>query len=131
MRIVDLVRIECAISRYDFCLELRGTRGRDRRAMRRELRDNVNAAATDVGTTRALFGIGSPKELAHAATPRSASRPRWSMACSGLWLRSGWSESGWCRPQSSSQRASTHPGDRHRCHERDLPLVRDDLPCPR
>lgn len=83
MSIVDLVRIESAINRYDFWLELRGTRGRDRRAMRRELRDNLKAAATDVGTTRALFGIGSPKELAYAATPRSASRPRWSMGL--LW----------------------------------------------
>lgn len=51
--------------------------------MRRELRANLRAAATDVGVTRALFGIGSPKELALEATPQSADRPRWSMGL--LW----------------------------------------------
>lgn len=83
MKIIDLARVEYAITRYDFWLDLRGTRGRDRKALRRELRDNLRAAVDDVGITRALFGIGSPKQLAYDATPQASGRPRWSMGA--LW----------------------------------------------
>ena len=78
MNLVDRARIESAILRYDFWLEMRGVGGARRRDLRHELRTNLTDAQAEVGTTRALFGIGSPKELAHAATDPDPSRPRWS-----------------------------------------------------
>ncbi len=83
MTTIDRLRIESAILRYDFWLEMRGVRGSRRRDLRRELRTNLTEAGADVGTTRALFGIGSPKELAYAATDTDPSRPRWSQGA--LW----------------------------------------------
>ena len=83
MGIIDWIRIENAIQTYDFWLELRGTRGKQRKAMRRELRTNLKDAAADVGVTQALFNIGSPKQLAYEMTPEAQRRPRWSMG--GLW----------------------------------------------
>ena len=83
MNIIDRLRIESAILRYDFWLEMRGVRGSRRRDLRRELRTNLTEASADTGTTRALFGIGSPKELAYAATDTDPSRPRWSQGA--LW----------------------------------------------
>ncbi len=79
MNIVDRIRTEYAIQRYDFWLELRGVRGSRRRELRRELRANLAEAGAEVGVTRALFGIGSPKQLAYAAIEADASRPRWSL----------------------------------------------------
>ena len=79
MGIVDTIRIENAVQTYDFWLELRGTRWRRRRELCRELRDNLRAAAADVGVTQALFNIGSPKQLAYAMTDEYAARPRWSL----------------------------------------------------
>lgn len=79
MNLIDRARLEYAVMRYDFWLELRGARGRDRKALRKELRDNLRAASADVGVTRALFGIGSSKQLAYAVTPPVNIRPRWSM----------------------------------------------------
>lgn len=78
MNAIDRLRLESAIVRYDFWLEMRGVRGARRRDLRRELRANLTEASADVGVTRALFGIGSPKELAHAAIEFDPSRPRWS-----------------------------------------------------
>ncbi|MFC7492054.1 MULTISPECIES: hypothetical protein [unclassified Knoellia] len=83
MKPVDRLRIESAVLRYDFWLEMRGVRGRRRRALRSELRANLLEATSDVGVTRALFGIGSPKQLAYAAQPADPSRPRWSQGFCG------------------------------------------------
>lgn len=80
MSVQDRLRIEHALLRYDVWLEMRGVRGSRRRELRRELRANLAEASADVGTTRALFGIGSPKELAYAATETDPSRPTWSQA---------------------------------------------------
>ena len=80
MTVLDRLRIENALLRYDFWLEMRGVRAARRRALRRELRGNLTEASADVGTTRALFGIGSPKELAYAATESDPTRPTWSQA---------------------------------------------------
>lgn len=73
----DRFRIENAVQRYDFWLDMRGVPTRRRRELRRELRANLTEAGADVGMTHALFGIGSPKELAYAATENDPSRPRW------------------------------------------------------
>lgn len=81
MRIYDRVRIEATVLRYDYWLEVRGVRGRDRRDLRGELRANLHEASRDVGTAQALVGIGSPKHLAHAAPEVHPSRPRWSQGC--------------------------------------------------
>src|SRR5699024_2234324 len=77
MRTTDRIRLEHAVQRYDFWLDMRGVSMRRRRELRRELRTNLAEATADVGMTRAIFGIGSPKELAHAATENDPSRPRW------------------------------------------------------
>ncbi|MEO6019874.1 MAG: hypothetical protein ABIP45_06465 [Knoellia sp.] len=83
MNTIDRLRHESTLARYDFWLEMRGIRSSRRRELRRELRANLAEASADVGTTKALFGIGSPKELAYAATETDASRPRWSQGL--LW----------------------------------------------
>lgn len=103
MRIYDRLRIEATVLRYDYWLEMRGVRGRDRRDLRGELRANLHEASADVGTTRALFGIGSPKQLAHAAPDVHPSRPR---GASGLPQSSGSWSSGACSQPSPSRQAS-------------------------
>ncbi len=77
MTIIDRVRMENAVQRYDFWLDVRGVPMRRRRELRRELRSNLTEARADVGMTRALFGIGSPKQLAYETAPGDPSRPRW------------------------------------------------------
>ncbi|NYF96839.1 hypothetical protein [Janibacter cremeus] len=77
MTLTQWIRTENAVQRYDFWLEMRGVARRRRKELRRELRSNLAEASADVGMTRALFGIGSPKELAHAATQNDPSRPLW------------------------------------------------------
>ena len=79
MTIIDRIRMENAVQRYDFWLDLRGVPMRRRRELRRELRSNLSAASADVGMTRALFGIGSPRQLAHETAPDDPSRPRWGL----------------------------------------------------
>ncbi len=86
MRLLDRIRLESAVLRYDFWLELRGVGGRERRGLRHELRENLRSAAEDVGMERALFGIGSPKQLAWAAAGGDPTRPRWSL---GAWWAAG------------------------------------------
>lgn len=80
MKIIDRLRIEDAVLRYDFWLDVRDVPTRRRRELRRELRANLSEASADVGVTRALFGIGSPKQLAYAATETDPTRLRWSRA---------------------------------------------------
>lgn len=77
MNLVDRARIEYAVQRYGFWLDLRGVRAARRRELRTELRSNLTDAAADIGLTSALFGIGSPKQLAFAAQPGDPARPRW------------------------------------------------------
>jgi hypothetical protein len=83
MTIVDRVRVENAVQTFDFWLELRGVSWRRRRELRRELRDNLAQAGAEVGVTAALFGIGSPKQLAYDSAPAEPARPRWSLGA--LW----------------------------------------------
>lgn len=80
MKVIDRIRLEYAIQRYDFWLDVRGVPWRQRRELRRELRTNLHEASADVGMTRALFGIGSPKQLAHDALGSDPTRPRWGRA---------------------------------------------------
>ena len=79
MNLIDRFRRENAIQQYDFWLDIRGVPMRRRRDLRRELRANLTEASADVGMTRALFGIGSPKQLAHDVAPADPSRPRWGL----------------------------------------------------
>lgn len=80
MTLTELIRRENAVQSYDFWLDLRGVRRKQRRALVKDLRANLTEAAADVGMTRALFGIGSPKQLAHQSAPRDPARPRWNSA---------------------------------------------------
>lgn len=77
MTIIDRIRTANAIQRYDFWLDVRGVPMRRRRELRQELRANLTEASADVGLTRALFGIGSPKQLAYDVAGSDPSRPRW------------------------------------------------------
>ena len=79
MSLIDRFRRENAVQQYDFWLDLRGVPMRRRRELRRELRANLTEASADVGMTRALFGIGSPKQLAHETAPDDPTRPRWGL----------------------------------------------------
>ncbi|GAB3436305.1 hypothetical protein GCM10027517_06190 [Phycicoccus ginsengisoli] len=77
MRIVDRARIAWALSRYDFWMDFRGVPGRRRKELRTELRANLEEAAAQEGTTRALLAIGSPRALAYAVAEAYRGRPRW------------------------------------------------------
>ncbi|AXH96063.1 hypothetical protein [Ornithinimicrobium avium] len=81
MGLIDTLRIEDTVQRYDFWLEMRGTGWRRRKELRRELRANLRAATEDVGATQALLNVGAPKELAREATDGEYQRrPQWSRA---------------------------------------------------
>lgn len=81
MNIIDTIRIENFVQNTDFWLELRGARRTRRKELRRELRDNLRAAASDVGTGQALANMGSPKQLAFDSTEGEyEERPLWSRA---------------------------------------------------
>lgn len=93
MKLVDRARIEYAVQRYGFWLDLRGVRAARRRELRTELRSNLTDAAADIGLNPALFGIGSPKQLAYAAQPGDPARPRWQqgfMAASAVFTLLVW-----------------------------------------
>lgn len=81
MNIIDALRTEDLVQRYDFWLEMRGARWSRRKELRRELRANLRAASSDVGTTQALLNVGSAKQLAREATDGEYQRrPQWSRA---------------------------------------------------
>lgn len=80
MSVIDRIRIENAVQRYDFALDLHGVSGTQRRALRRELRSNLYEAAGDGGARAAIHAIGSPEQLAResAQAIRDPRRPAWS-----------------------------------------------------
>lgn len=79
-------RIWWAGCRYDFWLDLRDVPGKERRALRHELKANLTAAAEDDGIGQALSGVGSLRDLAGEYEVRDASRVRWGsgLACAVL-----------------------------------------------
>lgn len=79
----DRARLWLAVQRYSYWLELRGSPGKERRLLIKELRANLDEAARERGVTQALFGIGSPKQLAYETQPLDPRRPRWNLA--GMW----------------------------------------------
>ncbi|GAB77648.1 hypothetical protein SAMN05421595_1486 [Austwickia chelonae] len=88
MSVIDRVRIENAVQRYDFALDLYGVSGKQRRGLRRELRGNLREAATHGGAREAIHGIGSPEQLAResAHAIRDPRRPAWSQGLSAAAL---------------------------------------------
>jgi hypothetical protein len=80
MNVLDRARIEWAVLSYSHWLELRGARGRRRRELRRELRDNLVQAAHDGGARRAVAALGSTRQMAAEAVPDDPMRPRWALA---------------------------------------------------
>ncbi|QQS00855.1 MAG: hypothetical protein IPK37_19145 [Austwickia sp.] len=100
MSVLDSVRIESAVQRYDLALDLYGVAGRRRRELRRELRGNLHESAQAGGASKALAAIGSPEQLAResAAAVRDPRRPAWSQGFSWAlvavvlyWLLALWS----------------------------------------
>lgn len=85
MTIIDTIRIESAVQRYDFWLETYDVYFGQRRAMRQELRANLTEAAAAEGTTAALDGLGSIRALARAQAGDRSQSPRWSRA---IWIAS-------------------------------------------
>ena len=75
--VLDRVRIESAVQRYDFWLDFRGIRRGRRRELREELRANLRDAASHAGAGAALLGIGSPRALAHDVAEADGSGARW------------------------------------------------------
>ncbi|MCB1252392.1 MAG: hypothetical protein KDB39_03935 [Austwickia sp.] len=100
MSVLDRVRIETAVQRYDLALDLYGVAGPARRGLRRELRTNLREAAGDGGVRPALAAIGSPEQLAResAEAVSNPTRPAWSQGLAWAlvavflyWLLSLWS----------------------------------------
>lgn len=86
MNLLDRVRLGLYVQRYDFWLDAADVRRRRRRALRHELRANLDDAAQDVGAVRALANLGSPRTLARESVGEGGagpSRPRW--AAGGQW----------------------------------------------
>lgn len=88
MTLVDQQRIAWAVVRYNFWMDSRGVPGKARRALMRELRDNLTEATAHEGSRAAVLAIGSPRTLAQAAGEAHEGRPRWTfgVAIAGLVL---------------------------------------------
>ena len=88
MTLVDQQRIAWAVVRYNFWMDSRGVPGKARRALMRELRDNLTDATAQEGSRAAVLAIGSPRALAQAAGEAHEGRPRWTfgVAVAGLVL---------------------------------------------
>ena len=88
MTLVDQQRIAWAVVRYNFWMDSRGVPGKARKALVRELRDNLTEATAQEGSRAAVLAIGSPRALAYAAGEAHEGRPRWSfgVAIAGLVL---------------------------------------------
>lgn len=74
---LDRARLQLAARRYDLWLDLEMVRGRDRRALRRELLANLHDAARRLGTTRALASAGDLRAMAREAARDGTLRSRW------------------------------------------------------
>ncbi|GAB2695941.1 hypothetical protein [Thalassiella azotivora] len=82
-RVVDRLRIEGAVVRYDLWLDLHGVPGRRRRDLRRELRSNLQEAGHDVGVRAAVRRLGGVRELAADSVVSDRNRPAWTVGL--LW----------------------------------------------
>lgn len=77
MNVLDRARIEWAVQSYGQWLDLRGASGKRRRALRRELRANLQDAASDSSAAEAVLALGSRRRMAAEAVPTDATRPHW------------------------------------------------------
>jgi len=82
---IDRARIHWASARYDLWLDLRSVPGKQRRALRQELKANLTAAADKVGVTTALAQVGSLRTLA-GSTAESEARSPWKAAASAAFV---------------------------------------------
>ncbi len=74
---IDRARIQWATARYDLWLDLHFTKPSDRRELRRELAGNLTEAASNVGVSEALRGVGSLRRLARETSQETGRRSRW------------------------------------------------------
>lgn len=77
LSIVDQARIQWAVTRFDFWLDMSSVPGKQRRALRRELKSNLRDAADDVGVTAAFANVGPLRALAAETTSDGQLRSRW------------------------------------------------------
>ena len=77
MNLLDRLRIERAVWRYDAWLEYYDIYFSKRRAMRQELRTNLRDAAADRGAVGAVDRLGSIRALARESAMPRARQPRW------------------------------------------------------
>jgi hypothetical protein len=79
VNLLERARIEAAVLSYDFWLESRGTAGRRRRGLRRELRANLLDAAERTGARAAVHNLGSTRRMAAESVCEDRRRPRWNL----------------------------------------------------
>jgi hypothetical protein len=80
VNLLDRARIERAVFAYGSHLEAHGIAGKRRRELRRELRANLFAAASDQGARAAVDSLGSLRGMAAEAGDPDPTRPVWSVA---------------------------------------------------
>lgn len=77
MNTLDRIRIEWALTRFSFYLDIRFIARKRRKELKGELRANLNEAQADQGMREALVGLGSIWVLAAQYRSEGTDRPRW------------------------------------------------------
>jgi len=115
MNVLDRVRLEAAVQRYDWWLSLRGAPGRRRRELRRELRANLADAAAAQGPRAAVAGLGSTRAMAAEALPVERTGARWgagtsaaAVAVAAVLLLELWTALGWLDGASAAAGGAGH-----------------------
>lgn len=78
--VLDRARIEWAVARYNFWLDLGFVARRARKPLRRELRANLMDATATVGARQAISGLGPIRKLALGIAGEPGMRSRWLVA---------------------------------------------------
>lgn len=84
MKLIDWIRREGVIARYDGWMEIYGVPRRRRRAERGDLRANLLEAAEHHGMRAAIEALGHPRDLAKAVGEGYTRGPRWMIALYAL-----------------------------------------------
>lgn len=77
MKLMGKVRIWWACARYNFWLDIFFVRRKHRRALRRDLKGNLSAAANEIGISQALANVGGLRQLAASTSRDGEFRSSW------------------------------------------------------